>query len=1076
MQRIVLGAWMILCLFRTNAILSQTSIDYNRYIRSSERCFDVQNFDSCLYYHYILAHYYANKHDNAGLVNAWYNIAIIDLLQKKYAQAKAAQTIACQYILHNMNNYNDLRNIYYSILDVKNQASRKLLPSITLNLTGLKPALLRKLYYMPQLSKAEYEYNNDQLTQAKETLWQLLHDLKEKSDTNWFGYAKANMLIGEILYTIDDYIHSLVYYEIAIHIYESNNIFDDDWMTAYNHFLYDLLFTGQSEKRDSCFRRIERSNLINKNRARYYFIKGDFVRSISYEEAIEAYLQAYNSPLLGVVSRNKLISRIAYFYVRTEQYDQAMVWLKKLDTVNMENYDKARIAYSYFKLGDINRGDALMKGIENKELDYNEDILFWLSKYYFETKNYDKAGVYYNLYALYLLKAYENEHYYTMNGFSALGYFYWYGKADYWRSLQYYHKAVFELVKEHAPADIYQMPDINQSINDQFLTRELNNKGEAFYAVSKLRKTKVEILRDLKASLANFELSFTVAHKYKMSLSRDEQRYEYANYIQHRFPYIINVCLDLYQKTSQQVYANKAFEYAEKSKASLLLSTVRGANAGKIHMVPDNLKRAEEQTWTKTELISNYLSESYKAPDVNRAKIDRYNVMLGQLKRQQDSLLHIFKVKYPAYYNARYNTDVIKADSLQKLLKPDEAMLEYSISADRVVIYLLTHSDFMIFTDTLGTQFFADIEAYRKKLSGFSYDDLRDTMIRTFAKQANRLYNCLVKPAAPYIKGKKLMIVPDDVLTQIPFEALVTAPLSVTDTASFVTLPYLVKEHSITYSYSGTLYAMNHQASTYHNAKLLAVAPGYGKMRLSRFTATDTANMQHDTAELLPIPGTYEEVKGIHRIFGGKILMRKWATEKRFKELAGQYDILHLATHGIINNEYPMSSELVFIPAKDSVNNGLLNTYEIYNMRINAPLVVLSACNTGYGKLNKGEGIMSLTRGFLTAGAKSIVMTMWAVDDKTSSTLMKGFYTNLAAKQNIGDALNNAKLEYLNQSDDLKAHPYFWAGYIVLGNTSATFEPYHPQTKYYIWIGMLVLVMVGVIFITKNRRSLRLRR
>jgi CHAT domain-containing protein len=171
-----------------------------------------------------------------------------------------------------------------------------------------------------------------------------------------------------------------------------------------------------------------------------------------------------------------------------------------------------------------------------------------------------------------------------------------------------------------------------------------------------------------------------------------------------------------------------------------------------------------------------------------------------------------------------------------------------------------------------------------------------------------------------------------------------------------------------------------------------------------------------------------------------------------------------------------MSSELVFIPAKDSVNNGLLNTYEIYNMRINAPLVVLSACNTGYGKLNKGEGIMSLTRGFLTAGAKSIVMTMWAVDDKTSSTLMKGFYTNLAAKQNIGDALNNAKLEYLNQSDDLKAHPYFWAGYIVLGNTSATFEPYHPQTKYYIWIGMLVLVMVGVIFITKNRRSLRLRR
>ncbi len=269
---------------------------------------------------------------------------------------------------------------------------------------------------------------------------------------------------------------------------------------------------------------------------------------------------------------------------------------------------------------------------------------------------------------------------------------------------------------------------------------------------------------------------------------------------------------------------------------------------------------------------------------------------------------------------------------------------------------------------------------------------------------------------------------------------------------------------------------MYHQKLVYHKAKLLAVAPSYEKMKLSQLTAQDTLNMRRDSAELMSIPGTFDEVNGVHRIFGGKTLMRKQATEKRFKEIAGQYDILHLATHGIINNEYTMFSKLVFAPGKDSANDGFLNTYEIYNMQINAPLVVLSACNTGYGKLHKGEGIISLSRGFFTAGAKSIVMTLWSIGDKTSSKLMHNFYTNLAANQNIGDAMQNAKLEYLDQTDEMKAHPYFWAGYIVLGNTGATFEPDVPKTKYYFWGVIGVLVITGLVLRKKIRRSLRLRR
>jgi len=158
-----------------------------------------------------------------------------------------------------------------------------------------------------------------------------------------------------------------------------------------------------------------------------------------------------------------------------------------------------------------------------------------------------------------------------------------------------------------------------------------------------------------------------------------------------------------------------------------------------------------------------------------------------------------------------------------------------------------------------------------------------------------------------------------------------------------------------------------------------------------------------------------------------------------------------------------MFSKLVFKPEKDSINEGLLNTYEIYNMQINSPLIVLSACNSGFGKLHKGEGMISLARGFFTAGAKSIVMTLWSVGDKTSSKLIHYFYSNLAAKQNIGDAMQGAKLAYLKQSDEMKAHPYFWAGYIVLGNANSIFEPPVKKNNHTFWYVLSILLLATAI-------------
>jgi len=1032
----------------------------------------MQRIDSCLYYNYILAHWYTLDKDTTGIVEAWYSIAIINLLQKKYLQAQAARTIAHWYIPNNKR-YKHLEHIYNSVLQFK-QRTPPLMQNYSdfHNLPTL--SLIGKLCYLQPLLKSEDDYQNYQFKEAKAILQKLLNDMKSKRDTNWFGYAKTNMLMGKCHYTKDD-IYSIPYYETAIRIYEAKNIYNSDYADSYRCFLDALWVTGQCEKRDTYFQRLTKINLLGKNRSEYYFIKADFVRFYSPKEALNGYLQAYYTIDESKESRNKLKKKIIYYYTMTDQYEKAIEWFKKTNLENINSLDKIMIGHSYFKLGYISTSqDYIRSALKSYEVDHDLNVLYWVAKYYLGIKQSSKAESYYKLFLQLMLKLYSNDHPRIAISYGALGYFYWFGTADYQKSLEYYHRAVFQLVKGETPKDLYRLPDINKSFDDKDLSLELNNKAEAFYEVAKLKKDKNIRLRELKASLANLELSFTVAYRYKMGLSLDEQRFEFADNIKHRFPYIIKVCNTLHKETGNIFYAKKAFEYAEKSKASLLLSTMRGVNAYKMKMLPESLKKTEDQIWSKTEQCSRYLTEAYKAPKNNHERIDQYELMLSKLRQQQDNLIWIFKTKYPNYYNARYNADVTSVDSIQYKLRPDEALIEYAVENDQLIIFLVTKKDFKVFSDTLGSQFYSDVERYRRVLSEYSFfTSYSKVKFVEYITTAYNLYNKLIKPVEPFVHSKKLLIIPDDVLLQISFETFVTEPFSKNTKFNYRTLPYFFREYNITYNYSGTLHMMNQQHLCYHNTRVLAVAPSYDSLKILPLISNDIPDSLRKLISIEPLTGIYDEVKSVHSFFRGKILMKGDATKENFIKIAGKYSILHLATHGIVNNEYPMHSKLIFTVGNDSIKEGLLNAWEIYNMHINSPLVVLSACNTGFGKLHKGEGTISLARGFFTAGAKSVITTLWAVPDGNSSKLMKYFYANLAAKMSVSDALHQAKLQFLEQNDELDAHPSLWAGYIAVGNTNITFENDTESNKYlYYLASSLLLVSIVVIFRKKIKLKL----
>jgi CHAT domain-containing protein len=152
-----------------------------------------------------------------------------------------------------------------------------------------------------------------------------------------------------------------------------------------------------------------------------------------------------------------------------------------------------------------------------------------------------------------------------------------------------------------------------------------------------------------------------------------------------------------------------------------------------------------------------------------------------------------------------------------------------------------------------------------------------------------------------------------------------------------------------------------------------------------------------------------------------------------------------------------MLSKLVFSsPQKNSGEDGFLNTYEIYNMKLKARLAVLSACETGSGKLQKGEGVMSLARGFIFAGCPSIVMTLWQVEDKSGAEIMRNFYSYLSKGKRKDEALQMAKLKHLELSDPLTAHPHYWLGYVNIGNP----EPLYTSKDVYFIVFLFVIILL----------------
>jgi CHAT domain-containing protein len=208
---------------------------------------------------------------------------------------------------------------------------------------------------------------------------------------------------------------------------------------------------------------------------------------------------------------------------------------------------------------------------------------------------------------------------------------------------------------------------------------------------------------------------------------------------------------------------------------------------------------------------------------------------------------------------------------------------------------------------------------------------------------------------------------------------------------------------------------------------------------------------------LFDLPYARIEAEYVSGIWDGTLYLNEDAKESVFKAEAEKYDIIHLAMHTWLNDQNPMASAMIFAQGHDQPEDGFLNTYEVYGIPLKARMVVLSSCNTGSGILSSGEGILSLARGFLYSGSQSVVMSMWEIEDRSGTEIVKMFYNELHKGKSKSRAFKKARTDYLREANQLKSHPYFWSSLVVYGDNS----PVHPRTL----INIIVLSLAGIVLI-----------
>ena len=844
-------------------------------------------------------------------------------------------------------------------------------------------------------------------------------------------------------------------------------------------------------------------------------LNGRFDEAIqSYNKAEQVYKSSHNSPGLVYVYANK-----ATIFERQQDYEKAELYhtesLNILNTDSMKN--KLLIASIYNNLGILYKNTnqnkkAILCFLNSLKLKQEDKTIYStyenLALSYEKEGNTDKAEFYY-------LKALENIHknfgtnniWYaqhqlnyglflqnsknelseslknlekalsiykqilgiknpeTARAYSKIGEYYL-KTGEYQKSLSYFQKSLISLSREFNDSGYSSNPELGTVSSKTQLLRSLKNKSIALEFTWEQDKTNIN---SLAASLAASELALDVIREIRSGFLSEQSKLFLAENEHETYIHTLETSYKIYEATRNKEYLEKAFRFSESGKSAVLSEAIQNNAALITGNVPLEIRNTEnslkKSIWTFEELIY----EEGKKAEPDETFIVAWNKEIFTLKEKHAELIARIEKEYPDYFRLKFSNNSFEIKDIQERIKKKDAVIEYCLSTDNVYIFLITKTDYSLTCVKKEPGFDENLEMQINSLTdnNFSEHNLED--FNRFIKSSSYLYKQLILPVSGYINGKHLIIIPDGKLAYLPFETLLCHEGNY-NTISYNKLHYLLFENPISYTYSPSILFDNEHNLKIAPKKLIAFAPKYDNQENQKPGVILTRQQYRE--KLYPLKGIKEEAKTVSKLIGGNLFLDENASEKTFKQQASEFDVLHLAMHTILNDESPMYSKMAFSQTSDTTEDGFLNTYEVYNLQLKSRMAVLSSCNSGSGILQKGEGVMSLARGFIYAGCPSLIMTLWSVEDNSGVKLMTVFYKDLKKGFSKSKSLQQAKIEFLQNADQLHAHPYFWSGYVVIGNNDALY------TAMYIYIvfGVLFGAILVTLIVKKLNRSARIKK
>lgn len=558
--------------------------------------------------------------------------------------------------------------------------------------------------------------------------------------------------------------------------------------------------------------------------------------------------------------------------------------------------------------------------------------------------------------------------------------------------------------------------------------------------------------RDRSEWIDDINLAITALARNRTALEDEASKLLLVGAQKRLFDLALDIAYEAYSASGSEKDLERFLVWSEADRSILLKGRLNAFAGLRFSGVPDSIVAKEQELIAALDITKSGTEEATN---------------LDKRELAYDAFLKRLESEYPSYFNLRYGeTSITLADLRRRLLTKDRQLLAYAFTDTRLYALLVGQADAQLIR--------MDASSLERQVRSLN-EAIASRSAPEYLAAAHALFGSAIAPLQHSMRASELLIIPDGPLHAVSFESLVDAPSTATDFKQHL----LLQRRAIAYLLSATTAVQFAGLARQERSRgALAIAPGFSDELKQDYLSRvkDSSMVDGDFLRYVRQPFAMRTAEGLGNTMQARLLLGGAATERNFRAAANDHGILHLGTHAEMNAANPMYSRLVL--SKDGLGvdpdaDGYLHAYELYELDLRAQLAVLTACETGTGRQDAGEGVRSLGYSFAYAGCPSLVMSLWSIDEQSSSAIIARFYELLADGLPKHEALRQAKLDHLAAATDELALPYYWAGLVLVGDVSPVDTA---QPRLWMWlIGGALLLCAGLLYRRwRRQRSLRL--